>query len=416
MNVKEIKANIKNCTTLRFNVGDGLYIKPNKSRKGGAWELRYTINGHRRFMTLLGIGFPEKSLAEARAEASVIKQQIKNGNDPLAERARQNDAEIITMNDLFNDWYKDKSKKLKHPEIPLRYFQKNIKPLIGKLKLDDVNARDIRAIIHKISSDGHPSVSNKALYLCKALFKHAQKLDLTLRNPASAFEVSDAGGSEKSRDRALSIEEIKTTLNVLRENATIFTRDNYLAVVLILIFGNRKTEVTQAKWEEFDFIDKIWNLGIRNKKAINISIPLADEVIPIFEELKIRSCGSEYVFPSRKASKNGYVCDNTLNHALAKMFGKKISKKSYPNLFAPKGIEHFTIHDLRRTCRSLLAELGYEGDAVTRYLNHKIKGMTGTYNRYDYLDERREFASRMAKLILPLAKITATNKGSSLNG
>ncbi|CAK9886936.1 MAG: hypothetical protein XXXJIFNMEKO3_03386 [Candidatus Erwinia impunctatus] len=42
----------------------------------------------------------------------------------------------------------------------------------------------------------------------KQLFDHAIKLGLLLNNPASAFKVNDAGGIEKSRERALSLEEI----------------------------------------------------------------------------------------------------------------------------------------------------------------------------------------------------------------
>lgn len=415
MNVKEIKAKIKNSSTLRFSVSDGLYIKPNKDKKSGAWELRYTINNKRHFMTLKGSNFPDKSLSDARIEAALIKQKIKSGIDPLAERARQSESDIITINDLFDDFYSIKLQKLDNPKIPLRIFNQNIKPTIGKLKIDDVNARDIRSIITKVNEDGRPSISNKSLLLCKKLFDHAIKLDLTQKNPAAPFNESDAGGPSKSRDRALSLQEIETTFDVLRENPSVFTRDNYLAMVLLLIFGNRKTELTQAKWEEFDFKEKVWNLGKRNKKKVHIQIPIADEVIPVFEELKVKSCGSEYVFPARKVSKKGHMCENTLNHALAKMFGKSISKKSYPNLLEPKGIKHFTIHDLRRTCRSLLAELGYEGNDVTRYLNHTIRGVAGIYNRYDYLDERRKLVSIMANQILPRAKISMVPKGINLS-
>ncbi|KDC50738.1 tyrosine-type recombinase/integrase [Pseudoalteromonas fuliginea] len=415
MNVKEIKAKIKNSTTLRFSVSDGLYIKPSKDKKSGAWELRYTMNKKRHFMTLKGCNFPDMSLSDARIESGLIKQQIKNGVDPLAERARQIGSDIITINDLFDDLYSAKLIKLENPDIPLKIFNKNIKPTIGKLKIDDVNARDIRAIITKVNESGRPSISNKALLLCKNLFEHGAKLGLTQKNPAAPFNESDAGGPSKSRDRALSLQEIETTFDVLRENSTIFTRDNYLVMVLLLIFGNRKTELTEAKWEEFDFNEKIWNLGKRNKKKKHIQIPIADEVIPIFEELKVKSCGSEYVFPARKASKKGHMCENTLNHALAKMFSKSVSKKSYPNLLEPRGIKQFTIHDLRRTCRSLFAELGYEGNEVTRYLNHTIRGVAGIYNRYDYLDERRKLASIMANQILPRAKILMTSKGINLS-
>ncbi len=65
-------------------------------------------------------------------------------------------------------------------------------------------------------------------------------------------------------------------------------------------------------------------------------------------------------------------------------------------------VEHFTVHDLRRTCRSLLAEAGVAGHVAERCLNHKLKGVEGIYERYDYLDERREALRIIASSILPI--------------
>ena len=49
-------------------------------------------------------------------------------------------------------------------------------------------------------------------------------------------------------------------------------------------------------------------------------------------------------------------------------------------------VEHFTVHDLMRTFRSLLASLSVPGYVAERYLNHKLKGVEGIYDRYDYLE------------------------------
>ncbi|MBH0036849.1 tyrosine-type recombinase/integrase [Pseudoalteromonas sp. NZS71_1] len=406
MNVKEIKANIKSCKTLRFSISDGLYIKPNKNKKSGAWELRYTINGSRRFMTLEGSNFPEMTLTDAKALANNIKQQIKNGIDPLAERARRNEEHIITITDLFDDWYKGVSHKLKHPHIQLRYFNNEIKPQIGRLKITDVNARDIRSILQKAVSEGRPSIANKALLQCKQLFKHAQKLDLTTSNPAIAFNESDAGGSGQSRTRCLTLEELKSTFSTFRKHSDIFTRDNYIAVILLLALGIRKGELIASKWDEFNFDGLLWQMPKeRSKTGVAITIPIPTELLSYFEELKVRACGSDYLFPARRASKRrAYISDDTLNHALAKMFGMKVdsNKKPYPNLLGEANVEYFVIHDLRRTCRSLLAELGIGNDIAERCLNHKIKGVAGVYNRYDYLEERRSALSTLADLVIPL--------------
>jgi hypothetical protein len=70
-------------------------------------------------------------------------QQTRAGNDPLAERARDNEITIKTVNHLFDDWYQELSKRLKYPNIPKRIYQKEIKPLICELAIGQVNARDM---------------------------------------------------------------------------------------------------------------------------------------------------------------------------------------------------------------------------------------------------------------------------------
>jgi integrase len=66
------------------------------------------------------------------------------------------------------------------------------------------------------------------------------------------------------------------------------------------------------------------------------------------------------------------------------------------------GLDHFTVHDLRRTARTLLASLGVRSEVAERCLNHKLKGIEATYNKHDYFDERRSALSQLASLIVDL--------------
>ncbi len=403
MNKKEIDQFIKSNEIGRKVVGDGLYIRV-QTLGVAYWEARYSINGKRRFMTLEK--YLSMSLADAKVEAGKVKQFARAGIDPLAERERLDSVTISTVDDLFDDWYQEKSQKLKHPEIPMRIYTKEIKPFIGQLKPESVNARDIRAIIHKVAKSNRPSIANDTLIYCKQIFNHACKLDLIPGNPASAFNTSDAGGVEKSRTRALSFKELQTVFRVLRENSFIFTRDNYLALALLVSLGVRKGELIAAQWSEFDFEEEVWRLPAeRSKTGIAITIPLSSDIIPWFKELFNRAAGSDYVFPARRASKRrAYISSDTLNHALAKIFGKKVdgNKQPYDNLLGQEGVEHFTVHDLRRTCRSLLSEIGVQSHIAERCLNHKLKGVEGIYDRYDFLDERRVALNKLASMIIPM--------------
>jgi len=390
LNDKQIKALLKSGQPVKQSVGNGLYFRIS-SEGTGFWVMRYSIHKKRREITLGS--YPSLSLSNANAEAVLLQAEVKKGRDPLAERARAKSVDIKTVDDLANDWLESCDKRLKHPGVPRRIYKKDIAPTIGQLSLDHVNPRDIRAVIAKIVSSNRPATANDALMYCKQLFRHGIKLDLITSNPADAFTLSDAGGVERSRSRTLSIDELNKVFCTFRENTDQFTRDNYLAVAILISLGVRKGELIAAQWVEFDLTQGLWDIPKeRSKTEVGITIPLAPCVIEWLNELHIRSCGSEYVFPNRRASKRfSHMSPDTLNAATQKLF----KEKKVP-------VEHFTIHDLRRTCRSLLASIGVAGHVAERCLNHKLKGVEGIYDRYDYLDERREALEKLACLVEPI--------------
>ncbi|MBC8208821.1 MAG: hypothetical protein H8E79_06605 [Desulfobulbaceae bacterium] len=119
---------------------------------------------------------------------------------------------------MAEDWLADCAKRLKYPRISRRVYTKEIQPLIGDLSIDQVTPRDIRAIISKIAISGRPTIANDALTYSKQLFRHGIKLDLLTHNPAEPFNVSDAGGVEKNRTRALSYKELKSVFASFKEN------------------------------------------------------------------------------------------------------------------------------------------------------------------------------------------------------
>lgn len=65
---------------------------------------------------------------------------------------------------------------------------------------------------------------------------------------------------------------------------------------------------------------------------------------------------------------------DTLNRAISKLFGREPGRKKQPPNKMGK-LEHFTVHDLRRTFRSLAASLGIASNVAERCLNHKLKGV-----------------------------------------
>lgn len=377
--------------------GGGLYFCV---RASGSpyWMLRYSSDGKRREATLGK--YPNMSLADAREAAILTKQGIRAGNDPIQDRSKPDLPEIETVEQLFIDWYEtDLAKRLKHPGIPRRIYWREIHSAIGSHRIDEVTPRDVRAILQKVQNSDRPSIANDTLLYLKQLFRHGNKLGLCQHNPAAAFNVADAGGVELSRDRALSVEEIEQVFSVFSENISSFGRENYLACCLFLVLGVRKSELCEACWSEFDLESGVWDLPReRSKTGAAISIPLPSQALTWLKTLHGYACGSPYVFPARRTSKNPHMGPDTLNRAISKLFGREPGRaKKPPNKMA--GLEHFTVHDLRRTFRSLAASLGVPSHVAERCLNHKLKGVEGIYDRHDYFEERKEAHQKVGDLL-----------------
>jgi len=73
-----------------------------------------------------------------------------------------------------------------------------------------------------------------------------------------------------------------------------------------------------------------------------------------------------------------------------------------------KGIDNFTLHDLRRTCRTGLARLKVAPHIAERVLNHVQEKISGTYDTHDYLEEKREALNKWSAHLAGLTNLVPT--------
>jgi integrase len=379
----------------------------------GSWVYQYKIHNKPKRMTLGTYGKrPDKlPLSDARDELAKARALVNQGTDPLAEKKRTKQSKYNTVDDLALDWLDNVTSRLEHPNIPVRIYQQEIKPKLGGISLSDVTGLDIRSVLKFVKERKktiRPTIVNDTLTYLKQLFDHGVTLGLIHHNPAMAFKTKHAGGSEKSRDRALSLDELKIVFQVMREHDAHFTRENYLAVALLVVLGVRKGELIALKWDELNEDKTIWQLTEeRAKNSVAIDIPIPQQAQIWLNELKLRANDSPYVFPSRRKSKRrGYISDDTLNHALTNLFGKKTGKlkSSTGDVLGDAGIEYFVIHDLRRTARTLMSKNKVRSEVAEKCINHVKKGVEGIYNRDAFFEERaeahRQLADQIALLVV----------------
>lgn len=380
-------------------VGDGLYLRYRPIDATPVWRFRYRFAGKQRIMNLGS--YATLSLADARKTAKELSAKVCLGHDVAGEKQERKTAakakieeakRAITVAQLADEYFeRNILGRWKHPNIVRSRIEKDIKPNIGKLAVDAVKPMHIDAMLQTIVKRGAPTIANDVLRWTKRLFDFAIKRHLTEHNPASAFDTSDAGGKEKSRERALSEAEL-IQLFAAMKTAKGFSRENELTIKLLLLLAVRKSELTESPWAEFDLENAVWHLAAeRTKTDTAIDIPLPPVAVEWLRNLHALACGSKWVLPARKAQSRmlPHICESTVGVALGKV---------------KHGLEHFTAHDLRRTARTHLAAMGIAPYVAERCLNHKLKGVEERYNRHDYFEERKAALNAWAGLLERMEK------------
>jgi len=360
------------------------------NRKGDGKKRRFTLGP-----------FPALSLADARELAEAKKVQIRAGADPAALLSEYKKANTVDeLLDLFLE---------KHPRPDAawtleckRIFNKDVRPLIGRIKLPDLNRGHVRQVIEAVRDRGATVTVNRTLAALRRAFSWAVSKDLLAINPAlnMATDIQETG-----KDRALTIDEIKTFWAGLDKTgigkATMGERSR-LALKIILATGQRPGEVCGASKSELDIASGAWLIPAkRTKNKEAHSLPLSKLAIQLFEQAISLSGESEFVFPSRP--RNGKALGLTAplqSHALSHAMRDNLKTLGLEKKPA-------TPHDLRRTTATHMARLGLPDRSVGRVLNHGTelrRTITSrVYIHYDYATEKRQaleaWANELSRIV-----------------
>ncbi|ECT6792520.1 site-specific integrase [Salmonella enterica subsp. enterica serovar Derby] len=380
--------------------GNGLYLSYRENYKTPVWRFRYKFAGKSRAM-MIG-SYAELSLSKARETVKELAARVALGYDVASEKQERKAEALAKMeaeknamrvSQLAAEYFERQIlPRWKHPDILRRRIDKDINPCIGNMKVEDVKPRHIDDMLKAIVDRGAPTIATDVLRWTRRIFDYGIKRHALEINPCSAFEVSDAGGKEVSRDRWLTRNELIQLFKAMR-TAKGFSRQNEITFKLLLALCVRKMELCAARWEEFDLNEAVWRLPEeRSKNGDAIDIPLAPAAVEWLRELETFSCNSAWVQPARKMQNRmiPHIQESTLPVALAKV------RAEMP------GVPNFTIHDFRRTARTHLASLGVDPVVAERCLNHRIRGVEGIYNRHQYFEERKAALAQWADLLVAL--------------
>lgn len=355
-------------------------------RAGGqTWVVRYrTPTGTRRRLKLGR--YPIMSLAQARQAAKQVLASVQLGGDPQRERARQRRAR--TVRDLAEDYLERHAKRNKRSWAKDRaILDRHILPVIGDLDPRKVTRMDVEAILERARARGLSTQVNRIFEVVRAMFNWAVGLHVDtpptdgMRRPVR----------ERPRERNLSHDELRIIWRRIEQGMVlddgrrrVISESVQIALKLLLITGQRVSEVSQAAKAEVDLDSRVWTLpGERAKNGRSHRVPLSALAVSLIGRALALSGDSVHLFPtpvSRGGRAKGAkpIGATALNHALARVL-------------AGSGVTDARPHDFRETVATGMAALYVPEPHISAVLNHARGTITARhYSRHSFEREKRE--------------------------
>jgi integrase len=355
----------------RFEVRDGgcagLVLRVGTTgRKAFYFSYRYA--GTARRMTLGK--HPGLTLTDARILAASASKTLEHGENPGRSKSELS-ATQLTVQELVELYLKMHARPRKaSADEDERKLNNDVVPLVGSMKLNQVKRYHIANILDGIVGRGAPIQANRTLEVIRKMFNFAIGRGLLDDNPCSKIPRPSI---EVPRKRYLSEDEVTQFWSALESSG--ISRLMQLALQLMLVTAQRRTEVLHANWSEIEFDTATWRIpGERTKNKQSHRVPLSDLAIRLLEELRALNPESEWLFPSPQ--------------------GNKPVTERAPNRAMQRCNEHFhklevSPHVLRHTAASHMTRLGHSRLYVEKILNHADASITATYDHYGYDKEKR---------------------------
>lgn len=369
-----------------YKLGDyqGLYlhVMPNG---GKYWRFRYRFLKKQR---LLAIGvYPTVTLVEAREKRDTARKLLAAGIDPSLSRLQQKQLAAIsaenTLEALGREWHENKKAKWSegYAHDILHRLEMDIFPALGRIPLNIITAPQLLTVIRQIEKRGAREIAHRALNTCSQIYRYAIATGKAERDPAA-----DLRGAlqpvKHGHFAALEAKDLPEFLQALERNDARLYQQTRHAVRLLMLTFVRTNELINAKWDEFNFEEKVWEIPAERMKMKKVHIvPLARQAIEVLQAQKQLTGKWEWIFPN-VARPHKPMSNCTILKALERL--------GYKN--------KATGHGFRATAMSTIKEqLGYRHEVVDRQLSHAPRSKVDrAYDRAKFLTERKEMMQRWA--------------------
>jgi integrase len=353
--------------------------------------------------------YGELTLEKARSKARDWLELLRRGIDPAVHEERQRHAELRQQRNTFTavveDFIRDKLRSERKGREVERDIRREFLPVWGRRPIAEITAADVREVIKAAKDRGAPYQAHNLLVLARRLFSWAidQHVYGLETSPCERLKPKAIIGKKEFRTRIFDDDDEwrafwRATARLGYPYGPLFR--------MLALTGQRKSEVAEAHWSEFDLSRKLWTIPAERMKAdAPHAVPLTDDVIAVLESLP-RFRKGDYVFSTTFGAKpvNGF--------SKAKERVDRCMLRSWRALARARGedrrrvqIRPWVIHDIRRSVRTGLSALPVPDLVRELVIAHTKPGLHKVYDQHAYLDEKRQalelWAARLRSIVTP---------------
>jgi integrase len=354
-----------------------------------SWSIRYRPKGMERRRVGYG-SYPTISLEQARERAHNVANAAIRGIDLPAQEEiaaaeeRREAGRPATVAALIAEYVEKHCKpNQRRWKLTERLFEQHVTPALGKKSLAELRRADIVELLDKLQNEkGFAAQVNRVRSQIIAALNWAIEREYLDTNPAAAIKRRKL---ETSRERVLSGDELRAIWKV----ADALAEPSRSLVKAWILTGQRRDEVRCMAWAEVNEGAAVWTIpGARNKGKRDHEVPLSSAMAELLAGLPRRG---PFVFTADPRGAKPYAGQKRLKQILDRESGIKADPKT--------GAGGWTFHDFRRTASTGMAALNVPQDTIDRVLNHAKKTLAGTYNRHQYLEEKRRALTSWAEYV-----------------
>ena len=350
-----------------------------------SFVIQYRAKGRSRRMAIDSV----LGLEAARKRAKALLGEVAHGRDPLSERRAERAREQDTLQAVAESYFARDGKKLRSVQKRQQALARLVYPTMGARPIADIRRSDIVRLLDRIEDENGPMMADLTLaYIRRVMNWHASRSD-EFRSPI-VRGMARTSAKERARARMLTDDELRAVWKAAAATAGPFGA----FIKFLLLTGARRREASDVAWDEIQ--DGVWLLpAARNKVKQDLARPLSGAAQNLINGLPRIG---RYVF----------------TFSGVKPLGGFTKFKAC--LDAACGVTDWTLHDLRRTARSLLSRAGISPDIAEMCLGHVLTGVRGTYDRHAYHEEKKHafeaLAAQIARIVDPQDNVVAMRGAS----